>query len=176
MAIVVEARDSVDELYWLIHSQYPRDYFHVIGFSDYAMEIKGEDLPEISWNAWGPGTNMHHAFMLSRKLLSRHKVASKQILMITDGEPTAHMEGGQAFFNYPPSWQTIEETLKEVKRCTQEGITINTFMLESNDYLMGFIDKLTRINKGRAFYTSPNTLGRYVMVDYLKGRRKRING
>lgn len=163
-------------LYWLIHSQYPRDYFHVIGFSDYAMEIKPDDLPEMMWNQWTSGTNMQHALMLSRKLLSRNKVASKQILMITDGEPTAHMEGGQAYFNYPPSWQTLDETLKEVKRCTQEGITINTFMLESNYYLMDFIDKMTRINKGRAFYTSPDTLGRYVMVDYLKGQRKRLNG
>ena len=161
-------------LYWLIHSQYPRDQFYVVGFSDYGMEIKGEDLPEVSWNAWVSGTNMQHALMLSRKLLSRQKVATKQVLMITDGEPTAHMEGGKAYFSYPPSWRTIEETLKEVKRCTQEGITINTFMLETNSYLIDFIDKLTRINRGRAFYTTPGQLGKYVMVDYLQGRRKRV--
>ena len=161
-------------LYWLIRSQFPRDYFSVIGFSDYAMEITSDDLPEISWNAWVSGTNMQHAFMLSRKLLSKQKVASKQIVMITDGEPTAHMEGSQAYFNYPPSYRTIELTLKEVKRCTQEGITINTFMLESNYYLMEFIDQITRINRGRAFYTTPSQLGRYVMVDYLRNRRKRV--
>ena len=161
-------------LYWLIHSQYPRDYFSVIGFSDYAMELKGEDLPEVQWNAWVSGTNMHHAFMLSRKLMSRQKVASKQILMITDGEPTAHLEGGRAYFSYPPSYRTIEETLREVKRCTQEGITINTFMLEANSYLMDFVDRMTRINRGRAFYTTPGQLGRYVMVDYLRNRRKRV--
>ena len=84
-------------LYWLIHSQYPRDDFYVVGFSDYAMEIPSEDLPEVTWNAWVSGTNMHHAFMLSRKLLARQKLASKQILMITDGEPTAHLEEGQAY-------------------------------------------------------------------------------
>jgi uncharacterized protein with von Willebrand factor type A (vWA) domain len=161
-------------LYWLIKSQYPRDYFHVIGFSDYAMEITGDDLPEISWNAWVSGTNMQHAFMLSRKIFAREKVGTRQILMITDGEPTAHMEGSRAYFNYPPSWRTIEETLKEVKRCTQEGITINTFMLEANYMLMDFVDKMTRINKGRAFYTTPGQLGRYVMVDYLRGRRQKI--
>ena len=161
-------------LYWLIQSQYPRDHFAVIGFSDYAMEIKGDDLPEVTWNAWVSGTNMQHAFMLSRKLLSKQKVASKQILMITDGEPTAHLEGGQAYFNYPPSYRTIDETLKEVKRCTHEGITINTFMLEANHYLMDFVDRMTRINRGRAFYTTPGQLGRYVMVDYLHGRRKRV--
>ncbi len=117
---------------------------------------------------------MQHALMLARKWLSKQKVATKQVLMITDGEPTAHLEDGRAYFSYPPSWRTIEETLKEVKRCTQEGITINTFMLESNYYLMDFIDKMTRINKGRAFYSTPNQLGKYVMVDYLRNRRKRI--
>ena len=161
-------------LYWLIHTQFPRDYFHIVGFSDYGMEIKSDDLAEVSWNAWVSGTNMHHAFMISRKLLSRLKIASKQILMITDGEPTAHLEGGQAYFSYPPSYRTIEQTLKEVKRCTQEGITINTFMLEANYYLLDFVDSLTRINRGRAFYTTPDQLGRYVMVDYLQGRRKRV--
>ena len=161
-------------LYWLIHSQYPRDYLYIIGFSDYGMDIATDDLADLTWNAWVSGTNMQHALMLARQALSRQKVASKQILMITDGEPTAHLEHGRAYFNYPPSWRTIEETLKEVKRCTQEGITINTFMLEANYYLMDFIDKMTRINKGRAFYTSASQLGRYVMVDYLRSQRKRI--
>ena len=161
-------------LYWLIHNQYPRDYFRVIGFSDYAMEIAGEDIPEVTWNSWVSGTNMHHAFMLSRKLLSKQKVSTKQILMITDGEPTAHLEDGRAYFSYPPSYRTIEETLKEVNRCTQDGITINTFMLEANYYLMDFVDRMTRINRGRAFYSTPGQLGRYVMVDYLRGRRKRV--
>ncbi|MCI0790939.1 MAG: VWA domain-containing protein [Chloroflexi bacterium] len=161
-------------LYWLIHSEYPRDHFSIIGFSDYGMEIKTDDLAELTWNAWVSGTNMQHALLLARKTLARQKVATKQIIMITDGEPTAHLEGGRAYFSYPPSWRTIDETLKEVKRCTQEGITINTFMLEANYYLMDFIDKMTRINKGRAFYTDPSHLGRYVMVDYLRGRRKRI--
>ena len=161
-------------LYWLIHSQFPRDYFTVVGFSDYAMEIEGEDLPELTWNAWVSGTNMHHALMLSRRLLAKRKVGSKQILMITDGEPTAHLEGARAYFSYPPSYRTIEETLKEVKRCTQESITINTFMLEADHQLMNFVDKMTRINRGRAFYTTPDRLGRYVMVDYLRSRRKRV--
>lgn len=161
-------------LYWLIHSQYPRDYLYIIGFSDYGMDIATDDLADLTWNAWVSGTNMQHALMMARQALSRQKVATKQILMITDGEPTAHLEHGRAYFNYPPSWRTIEETLKEVKRCTQEGITINTFMLEANYHLMDFIDKMTRINKGRAFYTSASQLGRYVMVDYLRSQRKRI--
>jgi uncharacterized protein with von Willebrand factor type A (vWA) domain len=117
---------------------------------------------------------MHHALMLSRRLLAKEKAGTKQVLMITDGEPTAHLEGTQAYFSYPPSYRTIDETLKEVKRCTQQGITINTFMLETNYYLMDFVDRMTRINRGRAFYTTPGHLGRYVMVDYLSSRRKRV--
>jgi uncharacterized protein with von Willebrand factor type A (vWA) domain len=161
-------------LYWLIQSQFPRDVFYVIGFSDYAVEITGEDLPGLTWNEWEPGTNMQHAFMLSRKLLAKRNVANKQVIMITDGEPTAHMEGARAVFSYPPSYRTIDETLKEVKRCTQAGIVINTFMLATNHYLVEFIDRMTRINRGRAFYTTPGRLGEYVMVDYLRSRRKRV--
>ena len=161
-------------LYWLIHSQFPRDYFYLVGFSDYAMEFKEEELPEVTWNYWNSGTNMQHGLMLARKLLSRQKVANKHIIMVTDGEPTSHLENGHAYFSYPPSYQTIDETLKEVKRCTQDGITINTFMLEANYYLMDFIDQVTKVNKGRAFYTSPNQLGQYVMVDYMRARKKRI--
>ena len=162
-------------LHFLIQSQFPRDHFSMVGFSDYGMEISEMDLPLITWNAWVSGTNMQHGLMIARKLLSRQKVATKQVIMITDGEPTAHLEGGHAYFSYPPSYRTIDETLKEVKRCTQDGVTINTFMLESNHYLMDFVDKMTRINKGRAFYTNSGQLGKYVMVDYLRNRRKRVS-
>ena len=158
----------------LVRSKFPRDAIYLIGFSDYARRIKEEDLPETSWNAWVSGTNMQHALMVSRKLLSNHKGATRQVIMITDGEPTAHMEGDYAAFSYPPSFRTMQETLKEVRRCTQEGVTINTFMLESNPYLLDFVDKLTRINRGRAFYTSPYQLGEYVLVDYINNRRKRV--
>ena len=161
-------------LYWMIRSQFPRDYFYLVGFSDYAMEVKEEDLPEMTWNYWNSGTNMQHALMTARKLLSRQKTANRNVIMVTDGEPTTHLEGGHAYFSYPPSPATIEETLKEVKRCTQDGISINTFMLEANYYLMDFIDRVTRVNKGRAFYSSPNQLGEYVMVDYLRSRKKRL--
>ena len=161
-------------LFALIRTQYPRDTIHVIGFSDYAREIKEEDLPKVNWNAWVSGTNLQHALMLSRKLLAKEKGGSRQILLITDGEPTAQLEGGQSYFSYPPSYRTELETLKEVKRCTQEGIVINTFMLENNYQLVNFIDRLTRLNRGRAFYSSSENLGQYVLVDYLNNRKKRI--
>jgi uncharacterized protein with von Willebrand factor type A (vWA) domain len=161
-------------LFALIRTQYPRDSLYVIGFSDYAREIKEEDLPKVNWNAWVSGTNLQHALMLSRKLLANEKGGSRQILVITDGEPTAHLEGGRAYFSYPPSYRTELETLKEVKRCTQEGIVINTFMLENNYQLVNFVDRMTRLNRGRAFYSSSENLGQYVLVDYLNNRKKRV--
>ena len=161
-------------LFSLIHTQYPRDTLYVIGFSDYAREIKEEDLPKINWNSWVSGTNIHHALMLSRKLLSKEKDGTRQIILITDGEPTAHLEGDRAYFSYPPSYQTITETLKEARRCTQENIVINTFMLENNYQLMNFVDQITRINRGRAFYSAPDKLGEYVLVDYVTNRKKRV--
>ena len=75
---------------------------------------------------------------------------------------------------YPPSFRTELETMKEVKRCTQEGIVINSFMLETSVYLQDFIARLTRINNGRALYTSPGALGQYVLVDYMSNRTKRV--
>ena len=158
----------------LIRTQYPRDTLYIIGFSDYAREIKEEDMANVNWNSWVSGTNLHHALMLSRKLLSREKGGNRQILLITDGEPTAHLEGDRAFFAYPPSYRTEQETLKEVKRCTQEDILINTFMLENTYQLVNFVDRMTRINRGRAFYSSAANLGEYVLVDYVNNRRKRI--
>ena len=159
----------------LMRSQYPRDTLYIIGFSDYAREIKEEDLAKCNWNAWVSGTNLHHALMLSRKLLAKEKGGSRQILVVTDGEPTAHLEGDRAFFAYPPSHRTELETLKEVRRCTQEDILINTFMLENNYQLVNFVDRMTRINSGRAFYSSAANLGEYLLVDYVSNRRKRVS-
>ena len=158
----------------LIRTQFPRDRLYIVGFSDYALEIREDELPQVTWNDWQPGTNMHHALMLSRKLLAKDKGGTRQILMVTDGEPTAHLEGDYPFFSYPPSYQTIRETLREVRRCTQEGITINTFMLESSAYLVDFVDRMMRINRGRAFYAGAGSLGEYVLVDYVSNRRRRI--
>ena len=159
----------------LMRSQYPRDSLHIVGFSDYAREIKEEEMAKCTWNAWVSGTNLHHALMLSRKLLSKEKGGTRQILVVTDGEPTAHLEGDQAFFAYPPSHRTELETLKEVRKCTQEDIVINTFMLENNYQLVNFVERMTRINSGRAFYSSADNLGEYLLVDYVTNRRKRVS-
>ena len=158
----------------LIRSQFPRDNLYVVGFSDYAVELKRDALPHITWNQYVYGTNMQHGFMLSRKLLSKHKAGSKQIIMVSDGEPTAHLEGGHAYFDYPPSPRTLQETLREAKRCATEGITINIFMLDRDPYIKRFVDLLTKANKGRAFYTSPENLGAYVLVDYFSRKRRKV--
>ena len=158
----------------LIRSQFPRDALYIVGFSLYAREFTAAQLPTLSWSEWNMGTNMHAGFMLSRKLLARHTGGNKQILMVTDGEPTAHMEGDEADFSYPPTRRTVEETLKEVQRCTREHITINTFMLERSSWLMSFVEQMTQINRGRAFYATPDRLGEYLVVDYVSARRRPV--
>ena len=158
----------------LIRGQFPRDSLWILGFSLYAREFKAEDLPRLAWTEWNIGTNMHHGFQLSRQLLGRQKGGNKQIIMITDGEPTAHMEGLEAAFSYPPTKRTFDETLKEVQRCTREGITINTFMLEQSRMLTAFVEQITRINRGRAFFSRPEHLGEYILVDYVNNKRRSI--
>ena len=157
-------------LHHLISSQFPRDYLGVVGFGEIARELKPESIPEVSWD-FAYGTNMHHAFTLARKMLAR-QTGTKQIIMITDGEPTAHITPqGQIFFNYPPVHETVEATLREVTRCTKEQIRINTFMLDADNGLRRFIEQLTKINKGKAFFTTPDNLGDYVLVDFLDHKR-----
>src|SRR5262249_58575439 len=156
----------------LIRAQFPRDALYIVGFSLYARTFTPESLPTLSWSEWNIGTNMHAGFALSRRLLARHAGGNRQILMVTDGEPTAHLEDGVADFSYPPTRRTIEETLREVQRCTRERITINTFMLARRPWLTSFVDQMARINRGRAFFAAPERLGEYVLVDYVAARRK----
>src|SRR3954471_48691 len=162
-------------LHSLISTQFPRDFLGIVGFSEVARELKPEQLPEVWWDLVY-GTNMQHAFVLSRRMLARQS-GTKQIIMITDGEPTAHIQpNGEVFFNYPPVHETVEATLTEVARCTREGIRINTFMLDANSYLKHFVEKLTQMNRGRAFFTTPETLGDYVLVDFIEQKRAMRKG
>ena len=158
----------------LIRTQFPKDSLYIVGFSAYARELKPEELPYVRWDESVLGTNMHHAFMLAQRLLARHKGGTRQIIMISDGEPTAHLEHGRSYFAYPPSPITIRETLKEVRRCTKKDIVINTFMLDRNYYLKEFVNQIAKMNKGRVFYTTPESLGQYILVDYVSQKRKRF--
>ncbi len=162
-------------LHSLITSQFPRDYMGIVGFSETARILTAAQLPEVSWD-FVYGTNMQHGFLLARQLLAK-QTGTKQIIMITDGEPTAHITPhGDVFFNYPPVQETVEATLREVVRCTKDGIRINTFMLDANSYLKSFIERLTSINRGRAFFTTPENLGDYVLVDFIEHKKQLARG
>ncbi len=162
-------------LHSLITSQFPRDYMGIVGFSETARILTAAQLPEVSWD-FVYGTNMQHGFMLARQLLSKQS-GTKQIIMITDGEPTAHvLPNGEVFFNYPPVRETVEATLREVVRCTRDNIRINTFVLDATGSLRAFIEKLTSINRGRAFFTTPETLGDYVLVDFIEHKKQLARG
>jgi uncharacterized protein with von Willebrand factor type A (vWA) domain len=160
-------------LHTLIHTKYPRDRLHVVGFAYYARELKPESIPTLSPYEFEYGTNLQHALIIARRLLGRSS-GNREIVVITDGEPTAHIENGQVEFAYPPTLRTVQSTLREVGRCTREGIVINTFMLERSRYLSEFVDLMSRINRGRAFYVEPEHLGEYVLVDYVSKKSKRV--
>ena len=168
-------------LHRLIETKFPQDVLHLVAFRSNAKVIRAEDLPSIVAITYfmEHGTDIKEALRFSRQLLGPQKAANKQIILITDGEPTAvtldrggrlHSGWGSALLHE----RIVQETLKEVKRCTQSGIKINTFMLGTDTYRRGFIDQLSRINTGRVFYTSPNQIGNYIVVDYIANKRKRI--
>ena len=166
----VPAKKVAMALHSLISSQFPRDFLGLVGFSETAHILRHEQLPEVSWDL-AYGTNMQHGFRLARQLLAR-QTGSKQIIMITDGEPTAHITAsGDVYFNYPPTRDTVEATMKEVMRCTKEDIRINSFVLDVTGALRAFIEQLTRVNRGRAFFTTPENLCDFVLVDFLDSKR-----
>jgi uncharacterized protein with von Willebrand factor type A (vWA) domain len=158
----------------LIRSQYPKDSLHIVGFSSYAREIKKKDVTYMNWDDFDPYTNMQHGLATARKLLDKDRSANKQIILITDGEPTAHYENGRLFFQYPPTMRTMQLTLREARICTQKGITINTFMLDTGRLVGAFVTQMAKMNKGRVFYTSADNLGEYLLVDYLSNKKKRL--
>jgi uncharacterized protein with von Willebrand factor type A (vWA) domain len=158
----------------LIRTQFPKDSLYLIGFSSYGRQIKKEDLARMDWDEFDPYTNLQHGLYVARKLLSRDVSTNKQIILISDGEPTAHFEGEHIYFRHPPTLRTLQMTLKEVRKCTQKDITINMFMLDNSGFLDAFVNQIARINKGRIFYTSPDDLGKYLLVDFITNKKKRI--
>ena len=159
----------------LIRSQFPRDNLYIVGFSRIAQEFKPNELIEMSTLDNQQGTNMAHGLMLSRQLLARHRGVNKQIIMITDGGPTVWYEDGEWLFNWPYNHMAEQQTLLEVQRCTREGITINTFMLEDDNWMIAFVNQMSQINHGHTFYADKNNLGEYLLVDYLNSKRKIVS-
>jgi uncharacterized protein with von Willebrand factor type A (vWA) domain len=166
----VPAKKMAMALETLISSKFPRDYLGIVGFSEVAREIKAEDLPTAMWD-YVYGTNLQHALALGRRMLS-HQYGTKQIIVVTDGEPTAHIDDrGEVHFNYPPVAETLRRTMAEVVRTTRAGITINTFALDLERTHYPFVEQIARVNGGRTFYTTADGLGGYVLVDFLQHRR-----
>ena len=162
-------------LHALITSQYPRDFLGLVSFSEVAREFAPEKLPEVSWD-YVYGTNMQHGFMLARRMLKK-QTGTKQIIMITDGEPTAHIDPyGQPCFSYPPTRETVDLTLAEVAKCTRDDIRINTFMLDASSYLTNFVERISRMNGGRAFFTTNENIGDYVLLDFVEHKKSLVRG
>ena len=162
----------------LIRSRFPRDQFFVVGFSTRARELKIADLPEASWDLGDPFTNLQDGLMVAEELIAKHPSASPQILVITDGQPTAYFKDRELRVEWPMGFggvspHAVVETMKQVRRVTRLGITINTFMLDDAAELVGFVEHMTQVNRGRAMFSTPSRLGSYLMVDYLRGHRKR---
>jgi uncharacterized protein with von Willebrand factor type A (vWA) domain len=174
-----EAKTTALALHSLVTMKYPQDAIEIIGFADYARTMTPRDLVNHDWQAV-QGTNLQHALMMARRHLDRHRNAEPVILVITDGEPTAHLAAdGFSEFSWPPSDETIAATLAEVERCTRRGATINVFMLDDEPRLVDFMHVVGRRNGGRVFLPKTGALGEYVVADYLQtrgGRRSRRAG
>jgi len=166
----VPAKKMAMALQTLITSRFPRDYLGIVGFSDVAHEIRPEDLPTATCD-YVYGTNLQHALAMARRMLA-HEHGTKQVIVVTDGEPTAHIdEHGEPHFDYPPTPETLRRTMAEVIRTTRAGITINVFALDLERTHYPFVEQIARVNGGRTFYTTPDALGGYVLVDFLRRRR-----
>jgi uncharacterized protein with von Willebrand factor type A (vWA) domain len=162
----------------LIRTRFPRDRFFVVGFSTRARELRVQELPEVCWDMGDPFTNLQEGLLVAERLVAKHPSPSPQVLVITDGQPTAYFVGRELRVEWPMGFggvspHAVAETLKTVRRVTRQGITINTFMLDTSPELVGFVERMTQINRGRAFFTSPTHLGSFLMVDYLSRRRTR---
>jgi uncharacterized protein with von Willebrand factor type A (vWA) domain len=162
-------------LHSLIHLQFPKDRLHLLGFSSYARRLQSKDLPCLNWDLDNPYTNMEEGLTLAKTLLNREHTPNKQIILVSDGEPTAHREDGKVFFQFPPHPKTLARTLQEFHKCTSCGIHLNIFMLGQDPNLIQFVQQVSKINRGRAFYTTPQNLGKYLLVDFLAQKRKWIS-
>jgi uncharacterized protein with von Willebrand factor type A (vWA) domain len=165
----VHAKRMALALHALIEGRYPHDHLYMIGFSDFARPMQPQDLTAAGWERVY-GTNMQHAFNLAGRLLANHPRATRQVIMVTDGEPTAHLEGEQAFFSWPPVPKTIRLTLAEAMRLAKAGITLNVFMLEDSPGLIRFMERLAELTAGRIFLMDDRQIGEFIVRDYVARR------
>jgi uncharacterized protein with von Willebrand factor type A (vWA) domain len=158
----------------LMRGQFQRDELEIAGFSERAERLTLTQLPSLEWNEYSHGTNLEDGLRLARDLLRPHKGKTRQIVLITDGEPTAFMEGAEVRFEHPPTDRVFDATLRQVIRCTRERITINTFLLEQSEMMVGFAERLSRVNRGRLIHVDPANLGSYLLRDFLANRFARL--
>ncbi len=165
------AKQTALALHALVRSKYPQDSIQVVGFSNYARELRETDLAGLGWDMV-QGTNLHHALILAGRFLDRRPEQNPVVLVVTDGEPTAHLRrDGQSWFDWPPSPETLELTLAEVDKMTRRRATLNVFMLAEDARLTAFVEEVARRNGGRVLRAMPENLGEYVVRDFLRSRR-----
>jgi uncharacterized protein with von Willebrand factor type A (vWA) domain len=161
----VPAKRMALALHALIEGKHRADSLYLVGFSDYARRLQPADLARAGFERVY-GTNMQHAFLLARRLLADDPREVKQVIMVTDGEPTAHLVGDEAIFNWPPVPETLETTLREAMRLARMGIALNIFLLEDAPGLVAFAERLARTTGGQVFRMSAEEVGRTVLHGY----------
>jgi len=165
------AKQTALALHALVRSRFPQDSVQVIGFSNYARELRETDLAGLGWDMV-QGTNLHHALVLAGRYLDRRPEHDPVVLIVTDGEPTAHLRrDGQSCFDWPPAPETLELTLAEVDKMTRRRAALNIFMLVDDERLTAFVDEVARRNGGRVLRAQPERLGEFVVKDFLRTRR-----
>jgi uncharacterized protein with von Willebrand factor type A (vWA) domain len=166
------AKQTALALHALVRSRFPQDAVQVIGFSNYARELRETDLAGLGWDMV-QGTNLHHALVLAGRFLDQRPEYDPVVLIVTDGEPTAHLRrDGQYWFDWPPAPETLELTLAEVDKMTRRRAPLNIFMLADDERLTAFVEEVARRNGGRVLRAQPDRLGEYVVRDFLRTRRK----
>ena len=165
------AKQTALALHALLRSRFPQDAIQVVGFSNYARELRETDLAGLGWDMV-QGTNLHHALLIAGRHIDRHPEHEPVVLIVTDGEPTAHLQrDGRSWFDWPPSPETLELTLAEVDKMTRRHAALNIFMLADDARLTAFVDNVARRNGGRVLQAAPERLGEYVIRDFLRTRR-----
>ncbi|WP_026414441.1 vWA domain-containing protein [Actinomadura oligospora] len=165
------AKQTTLALHTLVTSKFPQDAIQIIGFSNYARVLHPTEMAGLDWDMV-QGTNLHHALMIAGRHLDRHPDFEPIVLVVTDGEPTAHLRpDGRSWFDYPPSADTLVLTTAEVDKMTRRGAALNFFMLADDRRLVAFVDEVARRNGGRVFAPDADRLGEYVVSDYLRVRR-----
>jgi uncharacterized protein with von Willebrand factor type A (vWA) domain len=161
-----------------IRTKFPKDRFHVVGFSTYARELKAKELALAVWDMGHAFTNLQAGIRMGMDLIKKSGARNNRIIALTDGQPTAYFDRDQLHVEFPSSMYSVspnacKATLTEVKKATAEGITIDTFMLDNSPVLVEFVREISRINGGRAVICLPDELGKLILLEEIKRRERK---